>query len=664
MKKIISVLLSLMLALSILPVSKAFASDDITGIALEKEMRAMVEIGVINGYGTGVYKPGEKVNRGQFATFLARALKLPAGSGQFTDVPASSALAPSINAAVSAGIIKGYSKTLFKPDELISRAQMAVLIDRSLDYLKVTKKEGTLAFSDGKDISASALTAVKYMVGMKIISGFSDGKGGYAFKPALTATRAEASAFISRMLDAKAEEKPNPEPPAPTPPAEKYDYQVGTITAGGTITSSTQTYQTFKDASQKITNAASQVVLYKGNIVKMNEGLVIAKPSTGNATTVVYLSDKKNPYAPISPGNELKYVSSDEDWVTVDIGGNIGYVKQSEMYMLPTQMLKGQSYYSANAAGDLIHSLYNHSTNKYTSYTAGKAPSVFKQGQKYYSWDGGVFRDSSGTTIGSYYQYFNMLPARATTNYTAEDLEKYITDSLVAKEALYKQNPTSYARYKDATKKSKLIGLGKILKDAEKANNIDALMVLGMGILESDFGMSAHAQNNNNIFGIAVYDSSPQNGNSYTSIQACVDSLIKNYLNKNYIPVSGSYANGGMPGTKARGFNVRYASDPYWGQKIAGYMYQIDKALGGKDFLNNPNPYAIYETTSDGLNIRSTPDGSGYNNILYTYKKAGFPVIVMETTADGKWKKILSDNTTDRYGYVSSQFVKALPIAK
>ena len=36
-------------------------------------------------------------------------------------------------------------------------------------------------------------------------------------------------------------------------------------------------------------------------------------------------------------------------------------------------------------------------------------------------------------------------------------------------------------------------------------------------------------------------------------------------------------------GNKGSGFNVKYASDPYWGLKIAALAYQVDKYVSGND---------------------------------------------------------------------------------
>lgn len=646
-KKRLSILLSIVLVFSILPIPRASA-DDITGITLEKEMRAMIEKGIISGYGNGKYAPNEKVNRGQFATFISRALHLPNGKHRFTDVPRNSKLAPGINAAVDAGIISGYSATTFKPTELITREQMSLMIDKSLDYLKVAKKKGNLNFTDEKQITSSqSRLAISYMVGLKIIAGFPS-ENGLSFKPKQQATRAQAAAFISRMLDAAPKRLP---------------YSIGTLDAKGNVTMSTTSYKTFSEAAKAISNESTQVILKDHKIIKMKNGIVVSKPGPGNATTTIYDADLKRIYTPISADNELEYIVSDDSKITVKIAGKTGYVKHEDAELIPSQAMKGRSYYSVNSAGDLVHHIYNHRTNKSISYVYGKAPSTFKQGVKYISWDGSTFRTENGTSMGTYHQYFNMLPVRTYTKYSASELDKIINSRLAEKEELYKKNPSAYARYKDATKKSKLKGLGAIVKDVEKNHKINALLILGWAIHESDYGMSVHAQTMNNLFGIKVYDSNPENGEKFNTVRDCVISLASNYVNKNYVPVNGAYANGGMPGNKSRGMNVRYASDPYWGHKIAGHLYQLDKELGGKDFYKNSTPYKIFEITGSGVNVRSTP-GVTETNKIYTYSRAGFPVAVLETTADKEWYKIYSDDRNNLYGYVSTKYTKQLPIAK
>ena len=115
MKKIVSLLLSVILVITLLPTSQVFA-DDLNGIALEKEMRALIELGAIKADSKGNYNPGAKATRGQFASYIAIVLNLPSGTHRFDDVPANSTIAAQISAAVKAGIISGYSVKEFKPN--------------------------------------------------------------------------------------------------------------------------------------------------------------------------------------------------------------------------------------------------------------------------------------------------------------------------------------------------------------------------------------------------------------------------------------------------------------------------------------------------------------------------------------------------------------------
>ena len=642
MKKFLILLISVVFVISVLPVRQTYA-DDVTGITLEKEMRAMIKQGVITGYENGKYAPGEKVTRGQFATFLARALKLPNGKHIFSDVSPSSALASGINAAVAANIVSGYSATSFKPNDYITRAEMALMINNALTYLSIEKKLGNIVFTDQSTITSSITkNAILNMVGHQIVNGFPDGTG-YAFKPKQNATRAESAAFISRMLNVKT--------------GVESGYRIGTLDDDGKMSVGDTIYSTFDNAASAIINKASQVVLLNGQILSMADGMVVAQPSNETATTPIYESNLNTQYTYVESGTELQYVTSDADKVTVKLAGRIGYVKHSDVYLLPSQQMTGRSYYSVNASGDLVHNIYNNSTRSYSVCIVGKAPSNFKQSVKYYSWDGATFTLENGTKVGTYYQYFNMLPMRTSTSYTVEQLNSILMKKLTEKENLYKKYPATYARYKDATLKSKLIGLPAILKEFEESHKLNALLILGLAINESDYGMSYHAQTKNNLFGLSVFDSAPLGGTGFNSIRDCVTALSNDYLNKNYIPQTGYYANGGVFGNKARGINVKYASDPYWGEKNAGHAYMLDKELGGKDYMQ----YAIYETTTAPLNVRSSA-GVSPSNTLFSYKKEGYPVAVVGT--EGEWFKILSDNRTDKYGYISSKFANKLAIVQ
>ncbi|HYK71898.1 MAG TPA: S-layer homology domain-containing protein, partial [Pseudoneobacillus sp.] len=194
MKKRINLFVCLLLlaAWIAVPNTTAYAKDDITGIKLEAEMRAMIERGVIQGFGPGKYEPYLNVTRGQFAAFITRALDLPEGPAVFTDVPKTSRLFTSINSASAAGIVNGYTKTTFGPNDPISREQASAMIDNAMKYKGIIRSEATLDFSDAAQISNAFKPAVAKNAKDGIIRGIPNSDGTFRFAPKKTASRAEA----------------------------------------------------------------------------------------------------------------------------------------------------------------------------------------------------------------------------------------------------------------------------------------------------------------------------------------------------------------------------------------------------------------------------------------------------------------------------------------
>ena len=179
----------------------------------------------------------EDVTRGQFAALISRALELPVVPQErkrnFPDVREDATLANDIYRASEAGLVNGYTNGKFGMNDPVTREQMAQIIDNALeDYLKVDRTEATLNFSDKDEINVRFIQAVARNVQDGIIKGFNE-DGTFQFAPQKTATRAEAAAFIMRMIykneayiaqsnngnDTNSEpippieEKPEPEPP-------------------------------------------------------------------------------------------------------------------------------------------------------------------------------------------------------------------------------------------------------------------------------------------------------------------------------------------------------------------------------------------------------------------------------------------------------------------
>jgi hypothetical protein len=93
---------------------------------------AVAAAGITQGYDDGTFRPNQAVTRAQMATFLTRALDLePADTQAFGDV--SGVHAPGVAAVAAAGITQGYDDGTFRPNQAVTRAQMATFLTRALD---------------------------------------------------------------------------------------------------------------------------------------------------------------------------------------------------------------------------------------------------------------------------------------------------------------------------------------------------------------------------------------------------------------------------------------------------------------------------------------------------------------------------------------------------
>lgn len=180
------------------PNEPVIAFTDIAGHWAEDYIMRAVEKGFVSGYPDGTFKPNHPVTRAEYTVMLAGALKLE-GDGSaltFTDHDRIGGWAKqAVAQAVQAGIVVGYNDGSFRPNTQITRAEMAVMIARALQLeLNANALPG---FADDEAIPQWAKGAVEAIRKLGIV----DGRGGNRFVPNETATRAEATVMLLRLLD-------------------------------------------------------------------------------------------------------------------------------------------------------------------------------------------------------------------------------------------------------------------------------------------------------------------------------------------------------------------------------------------------------------------------------------------------------------------------------
>ena len=113
----------------------------------------MQQFVIITGYSDGNFRPDAPVTRAEFAAIASRFEKLTEGSKSFADVPDTYWAARYINFAATRGWVTGYSDGTFKPENPITRAEVAAvtcrLLERSADQTYIRSHIGELrTFAD------------------------------------------------------------------------------------------------------------------------------------------------------------------------------------------------------------------------------------------------------------------------------------------------------------------------------------------------------------------------------------------------------------------------------------------------------------------------------------------------------------------------------------
>ena len=256
-------------------------------------------------------------------------------------------------------------------------------------------------------------------------------------------------------------------------------------------------------------------------------------------------------------GEKLSYISqgsvvwldrnrkSDDKRLAITVSGLSGYMKTEDLQALDASK-DFIPYYESDG-----HRFY-HYVAQNASIPVASHLSDMEVGKKYYSADGLHF---DGFNLENPFLFKDLTEP---TNYSAEDLDKVFS-------LLNIDN-------------SLLENKGATFKEAEEHYHINALYLLAHSALESDWGRSNIAKDKNNFFGITAYDTTPYlSAKTFDDVDKGILGATK-WIKENYIDRGRTFL-----GNKASGMNVEYASDPYWGEKIASVMMKINEKLGGKD---------------------------------------------------------------------------------
>ena len=116
-------------------------SDVPDGVWYLPYVERLADLGVVEPYEDGTFRPSEPLTRRDMAVLLTRALShillVDSPSGVFEDVPADALHAAEVESVFEAWVTRGCSADprLYCPDEPVTRAQMASFLARALQII-------------------------------------------------------------------------------------------------------------------------------------------------------------------------------------------------------------------------------------------------------------------------------------------------------------------------------------------------------------------------------------------------------------------------------------------------------------------------------------------------------------------------------------------------
>ncbi|RAV06417.1 S-layer homology domain-containing protein [Paenibacillus sp. YN15] len=165
-----------------------------------KAIEGLAARGVAEGMEKNRFVPGAALTRAEFVQLLINAFSLAneRAEAPFTDVEKTAWYYRAVASAQALGIVQGYEDGTFGGGNMITRAEMAALLYRTLEAAGRTpaRGAGTESFADAREFPAYAREALDRLLSAGIISGLEDGR----FAPEETATRAQAAVIIYNAL--------------------------------------------------------------------------------------------------------------------------------------------------------------------------------------------------------------------------------------------------------------------------------------------------------------------------------------------------------------------------------------------------------------------------------------------------------------------------------
>ena len=159
------------------------------------------ENGLMTGTSADTFAPNQTTTRGMIVSMLARLEGVTnAEDAGFADVAENDWYATAVNWAASVGVVNGYEDDTFRPNDAITREQMAAILYNYADYkgYDVSARADLSDYADAASISSWAEDVLAWANAEGLINGMT----ATTIDPQGATTRAQTAAMFERFLTA------------------------------------------------------------------------------------------------------------------------------------------------------------------------------------------------------------------------------------------------------------------------------------------------------------------------------------------------------------------------------------------------------------------------------------------------------------------------------
>lgn len=203
---LVAVFAGLLLAPSVTEAQAAGFKDVPESHPYHVQIETLAQLGIINGYADGTFRPDNQLTRQQFTKMTILSMRLSVSEDDkclFTDVKKSSdiELYPDnyIAAAVREGIVSGYSGLIFKPDAAVTMAQLVTMGTRAAERPLFVPPDSYRSAWGNFDKTHSVIARVAQYNGLLRELAL-PGNTLKSFSPFGPATRGQAAALLYNIM--------------------------------------------------------------------------------------------------------------------------------------------------------------------------------------------------------------------------------------------------------------------------------------------------------------------------------------------------------------------------------------------------------------------------------------------------------------------------------